>query len=102
MILLGQRSIAMSISMSNFNVDTHGLPAWPISIKVNYSKYIFNCIFNICFKYVFKISLISFPCVLFDLDFDIMIQPSVAFPPLYRDLYRLLIATSIDHWVPWK
>ena len=29
-----------------------------------------------------------------------IIQPSSAFPPLYRDFYRLLIATSIDHWEP--
>ena len=29
-----------------------------------------------------------------------IIQPSLAFPPLYQDFYRLLIATSIDHWVP--
>ena len=25
---------------------------------------------------------------------------SFAFPPMYRDLYRLFIATSKDHWVP--
>ena len=28
------------------------------------------------------------------------IQPSSAFPPVYRDFYRLLIATSIDHKAP--
>ena len=29
-----------------------------------------------------------------------LIQPSFAFPPFYRDFYRLLIATFKGQWVP--
>ena len=29
-----------------------------------------------------------------------IIQPSSAFPPLYRDFCKLIIETSIYHWVP--
>ena len=28
-----------------------------------------------------------------------IIQPNFAFPPLHHDFFRLLTATSIDHWV---
>ena len=38
-----------------------------------------------------------FPRVLSELDFEEISQPKFEFPPLQRDLYRLLIATSKDH-----
>ena len=43
---------------------------------------------------------IAVPQLLFDLHLKKNIQPSFVFPPLHDDLYRLLITTSIDHWVP--
>ena len=44
---------------------------------------------------------IAVPHRLFDLGIrKKTIQPSFAFPSLYRDFYRLLTAISIDHWPP--
>ena len=38
--------------------------------------------------------------ILVDLGVKKIMQPSSAFSPLYRGFYRLLIAISIDYWLP--
>ena len=38
--------------------------------------------------------------VLFDFNFERLFNKRLPFPPLYRDFFRLLLATSKDYWVP--
>ena len=37
---------------------------------------------------------------MFDFGFKKLFNKRLAFPPLYRDFYRLLLATSENQWVP--
>ena len=38
--------------------------------------------------------------LLIDFGFKKLFNKRLAFPPLYHDFYRFLLATLEDHWVP--
>ena len=52
------------------------------------------------FNILIGIYSIVVPRVLFDFGFKKLFNKSLAFPPMYRDFYRLLLVISKDHWVP--
>ena len=88
---------------------------WQLSIttfKISFCFYSFDVTFHAemntisnlnHYMSILKLLLIfnrGFTCIIWFGHQKEIIQPNFAFPPLCCNFYRLLIATSTDHWVP--